>query len=287
MQPRCVQIVFSATSLFSTGWRLTIQNPSLPAGVFLKRSSTEPGMPYSTRRPTRQFFFGSFNTLGLKKSWNIAPNVAPTAAIAPQATTSARFIVRRDTLPFADARRRSPIDICGAYAPPAARTAMRWSGGALRQSTPCLSTARTISSPWLISGLRRTVVARFAESDGLILLVLSRAWNFGSGGAGGATIFAAGALATTSAPAAAGEPSGWFAHGAGPSTSFVSNLMTSTGQPSAATMIDGVSGRRKSGLCAGGRIRQVSSVTSNTSGQSFSHASQTMQPGAIQTLVMI
>jgi hypothetical protein len=63
--------------------------------------------------------------------------------------------------------------------------------------------------------------------------------------------------------------------------------MTSTGQPSAAMMIDGVSGRRKSGLCAGGRIRQVSSVTSKTSGQSFSHASQTMQPGAIQTLVMI
>src|SRR4051794_40759252 len=52
-----------------------------------------------------------------------------------------------------------------------------------------------------------------------------------------------------------------------------------------ATMIEGVSGLRKSGLCAGGRIRQVSSVTSNTSGQSFSHASQTMHPGAIQTLV--
>jgi hypothetical protein len=63
--------------------------------------------------------------------------------------------------------------------------------------------------------------------------------------------------------------------------------MTSTGHPSAATMIEGVSGRKKSGDCAGGRIRQVSSVTSNTSGQSFSHASQTMHPGAIQTLVMI
>ena len=52
-------------------------------------------------------------------------------------------------------------------------------------------------------------------------------------------------------------------------------------------MMDGVSGFRKSALCAGGRIRHVSSVTSKTSGQSFSHASQTMQPGAIHTFVMI
>src|SRR5205085_9476354 len=97
--------------------------------------------------------------------------------------------------------------------------------------------------------------------------------------------------AATSAPAtdpigaAAGSPSA--GQGAGPSTSLVSNLITSTGHPSAATMIDGVNDATKSGLCAGGRIRHVVSVTSNTSGQSFSQASQTMHPGAIQTLVTI
>ena len=51
-------------------------------------------------------------------------------------------------------------------------------------------------------------------------------------------------------------------------------------------MIEGVIGPRKSALCAGGRIRQVVSVTSNTSGQSFSQASQTMHPGAIQTFTI-
>ncbi len=96
-------------------------------------------------------------------------------------------------------------------------------------------------------------------------------------GAGAACPPAAGAAAA----AAASRP----AHGAGPATSTVSNLITSTGQPSAATMTEGVSGLRKSALIAGGRMRQVVSVTSNTSGQSFSHASQTMHPGAIQTLV--
>jgi hypothetical protein len=50
-------------------------------------------------------------------------------------------------------------------------------------------------------------------------------------------------------------------------------------------MTDGVRGLRKSGLRAGGRMTQVCSWTSKTSGQSFSHESQTMQPGAIQTLV--
>jgi hypothetical protein len=51
-------------------------------------------------------------------------------------------------------------------------------------------------------------------------------------------------------------------------------------------MIDGVSGLMKSGFSAGGRMTQVSSCTSNTSGQSFSHESHTMQPGAIHTFVM-
>src|SRR5689334_22191102 len=92
-----------------------------------------------------------------------------------------------------------------------------------------------------------------AESDGLILLVASSACHFGSGGACGAATFAAGALATTS-PAAAATGAGWSAHGALPSTSLVSYLMTSTGHPSDATMIDGVSGRRNSAFCAGGRI---------------------------------
>ena len=52
-------------------------------------------------------------------------------------------------------------------------------------------------------------------------------------------------------------------------------------------MIDGVNGLRKSAFSAGGRITQVSSCTSKTSGQSFSHESQTMHPGAIQTFVTI
>src|SRR5205085_2950733 len=101
----------------------------------------------------------------------------------------------------------------------------------------------------------------------------------------GATTLAAGALARVSpaaAPAAAASAS-LPAHGAGPSTSIMSNLITSTGHPSAATMIDGVSGLVNSALIAGGRMMHVASCTSNTSGQSFSQASQTMHPGAIQT----
>src|SRR5687767_13379967 len=111
-------------------------------------------------------------------------------------------------------------------------------------------TARTISSACMTCGDLRTVVARPALSDGLILLVVSSACHFGSGGPKGAATFAAGALAcaTTPAPAAAGSPAGASAHGALPGTSLVSYLITSTGQPSAATMIDGVSGIRKSGL---------------------------------------
>src|SRR5690348_13428462 len=97
------------------------------------------------------------------------------------------------------------------------------------------------------------VEARPADNDGLILLVVSSACHFGSGGPSGAAGFDAGALATTSPPPAAAAPAaagaaGWFAHGAGPSTSFVSYLMTSTGHPSAATIIDGVRGLRKSAL---------------------------------------
>src|SRR2546421_8128058 len=119
------------------------------------------------------------------------------------------------------------------------------------------------------------VLARPADSEGLIELVLRRACHLGSIGAIGAA-----ALAVTAAPAvepagaAAGVAAGWLAQGASPGTSTVSNLMTSTGQPSAATMIDGVSGLMKSAFIAGGRIRQVVSVTSKTSGQSFSQASQ-------------
>src|SRR5438270_13017208 len=134
----------------------------------------------------------------------------------------------------------------------------------------------------MISGLLRTVVPNPADSDGLILLVESSACHFGSGGPSGAATFAAGAAARTSPPAAAASCS-LPAHGAAPGTSTVSNLITSTGHPSAATMIEGVSGLRKSAVIAGGRITQVCSCTSNTSGQSFSHESQTMHPGAIQT----
>ena len=50
-------------------------------------------------------------------------------------------------------------------------------------------------------------------------------------------------------------------------------------------MIDGVN-VVNSAFMAGGRMMQVSSCTSNTSGQSASHASQTMQPGAIQTFTI-
>src|SRR4051812_10403757 len=140
-----------------------------------------------------------------------------------------------------------------------------------------------MSSAWITSGLLRTVVARPADCEGLMRLVDSSACQRGSGGAMGAA-----ALATWATPAAGAEPAAttsWPAQGAGPSTSTVSNLMTSTGQPSAATMTDGVSGFRKSTLRAGGRMTQVCSWTSKTSGQSFSQESQTMQPGAIQTFV--
>src|SRR5688572_15408796 len=137
----------------------------------------------------------------------------------------------------------------------------------------------------MTSGLLRMVVAKPADSDGLTLLVLSSACQRGSGGPIGAgALAAAGACAT---PAAGADAAcSWPAHGAGPGTSTVSYLITSTGHPSAATMIEGVSGFVKSGLIAGGRMRHVVSWTSKTSGQSFSHASQTMHPGAIQTLTI-
>src|SRR5438105_1399714 len=139
----------------------------------------------------------------------------------------------------------------------------------------------------MTSALLRTVVANPAESEGLILLVESSACHFGSGGPIGAATFAAGAFARVSPAAAAAAASASFpAHGAGPSTSIMSNLITSTGHPSAATMIDGVSGLVNSALIAGGRMMHVASCTSNTSGQSFSQASQTMQPGAIQTFTI-
>jgi hypothetical protein len=51
-------------------------------------------------------------------------------------------------------------------------------------------------------------------------------------------------------------------------------------------MIDGVNGFVNLAFCASGRTMHVSSNTSNTGGQSVSHASQTMQPGAIQTLMI-
>jgi hypothetical protein len=63
------------------------------------------------------------------------------AAIKPQAITSAKLKLRRDIF-AADcaaapaARMRSAIDCFGTNAPPAASIAMRWSGGALRKSTP-------------------------------------------------------------------------------------------------------------------------------------------------------
>src|SRR5439155_5007662 len=140
----------------------------------------------------------------------------------------------------------------------------------------------------MTSGLLRTVVARPADSDGLILLVLKSACHLGSGGPIGAATFAAGALACVSPPAAAAAAASASlpAQGAGPSISIMSNLITSTGHPSAATMIDGVSGLVNSALIAGERMMQVASWTSKTSGQSFSQASQTMHPGAIQTLTI-
>src|SRR5687768_9320984 len=113
------------------------------------------------------------------------------------------------------------------------------------------ATAWTISSACTTCGDLRTVVARPADSDGLILLVCSSAWNFGSGGPIGAATLAAGAFAcatTPVPPAVAGSPAGASAQGALPGTSFVSNLITSTGHPSAAIWIDGVNGARKSGL---------------------------------------
>src|SRR5690242_12705454 len=124
-----------------------------------------------------------------------------------------------------------------------------------------------MSSAWMTSGLLRTVEARPADMEGLILLVESSACQRGSGGAGGAATFAAGARATTSPPAgAAAAAASAAAHGASPGTSIVSYLITSTGQPSAATMIEGVKGFKKSALIAGGRMMQVCSWTSKTSG---------------------
>src|SRR5580692_8876264 len=78
-------------------------------------------------------------------------------------------------------------------------------------------------------GLLRTVVAKPADRDGLILLVVSRACHRGSGGPSGAAGRLVVALAATSPPPAAAAPAvaGWLAQGAGPSTSLVSNLITS------------------------------------------------------------
>src|SRR5688500_3891961 len=109
----------------------------------------------------------------------------------------------------------------------------------------------------MTSVLLRTVVASPADFDGLIVLVLSSACHLGSGADMGAGALAAGAWAGPPAAAAAAASCSRPAHGAGPATSMVSNLMTSTGQPSAAVMMDGVSGLVKSGLIAGGRMRQV------------------------------
>src|SRR5438309_11059804 len=123
------------------------------------------------------------------------------------------------------------------------------------------------------------VLAKPAESDGLILLVERSACHLGSGAAiGAAALAATGAPACEPTGAAAAVGAGRFAQGASPGTSIVSNLITSTGHPSAATMIDGVNGLRNSAFIAGGRMRHVVSCTSKTSGQSFSHASHTMQP---------
>src|SRR5689334_16966603 len=88
----------------------------------------------------------------------------------------------------------------------------------------------------------------------------------------------------TSPPLAAGAAAGGAGTSAA-STVIVSNLMTSTGHSSAASMIVSVIGLVNSAFMASGRMMQVSSVTWKTSGQVVSHASQTMQPGAIQTFV--
>src|SRR5688500_1279136 len=265
MQPRWVQIVLSATSLFSVGWRLTSQNPSLPAGVRLNDSSTVLGMLNASSLPTRHCFLGSFSTLGPKKSWNMASDVATQKAVAPHPTIKATLSCRRVMVAAfaarpATARMRSAIEGAGAYPPPTASIAIRRSGGASLGK----STARTMSSAWITSGLLRTVVASPADCDGLTRLVLSRACQRGSGGAIGAGALA-GAWATPAAGADADAVTSWPAQGAGPATSTVSNLITSTGQPSAATMIDGVSGLRKSAPSAGGRITHVCSWTSKTS----------------------
>src|SRR6267142_6488244 len=113
---------------------------------------------------------------------------------------------------------RSASDCAGAYAPAAAKIAARWSGGALRGN----STARTISSACTTSELLRIVVARPADLDALILLVLISACHFGSGGPSATSFLAAGALARVSPPAApaAASSASFPAHGAGPATSL-------------------------------------------------------------------
>src|SRR4051794_11824437 len=109
----------------------------------------------------------------------MAPKVAVTKAIAPQAMTRAKLKLRRETFPAdaAAARMRSPSDGCGAYAPPTASIAIRWSAGAFFGSL----TAWIISWACTTWGLLRTVVANPADRDGLILLVESRACHLGSG----------------------------------------------------------------------------------------------------------
>src|SRR5205085_9341138 len=184
MQPRCVQTVLMATSLFSEGWRVTSQNPVPPSGVLLKDSSTVLGMLKASSLPTRHCFLGSLSTLGPKKSWNIASDVPTQNAVRPQPTTRATLSWRRVIFAASAARpaalrRRWAIDGAGAYPPPAASIAIRRSGGAPLGSL----TALTISSAWITSGLLRMVVASPADCDGLMRLVLSSACQRGSGGA--------------------------------------------------------------------------------------------------------
>ena len=134
MQPRCVQIVLSATSLFSLGWRLTIQNPSLPAGVFLNVSSTVPGMLNSSSRPTRQLLLGLLQHLGPEEvlEHRAERRGRTNADHAPADDQREVEVAPRHLapLPAAAPRMRSPIDGGGAYAPPTASIAIRWSGGA-------------------------------------------------------------------------------------------------------------------------------------------------------------
>src|SRR4051812_6556608 len=112
MHPKCVQMTLRAISRLSSGCKLTTQNPDEPAGVRLNVSLTIPGTLKSFIRPTRQLVLGSLRTFIPKKSWNIAPNVAPTNARAPHATMSAKLNSRRDDFEAVPAREAMSRNRC-------------------------------------------------------------------------------------------------------------------------------------------------------------------------------